>query len=56
MIERYLNSASPLCRTAILLATARMGLDERKHLRKRLRLTDSFEKLCLGFELEVPTR
>lgn len=48
MIARYLNAASPLSRTAILLATARMGLDERKYLRKSLRLTDSFEKLCLG--------
>jgi hypothetical protein len=49
MIARCLNSASPLSRTAILLATARMGLDERRYLRKSLQLTDSFEKLCLGY-------
>ncbi len=44
---RYLQAASPLCRTAILLATAKMGHDERKFLKRSLRLIDSFEKLCL---------
>ncbi len=47
LIARYLQTASPLCRTAILLATSRMGVDERKYLRRSLRLLDSFEKVCL---------
>ena len=45
-VSRYLSSASPLTRTAILLATARMGADERKYLKRGLRLTDSLESLC----------
>jgi len=47
LVARYLQAASPLCRTAILLATSRMGVDERRHLRKSLHLLDSFEKACL---------
>jgi hypothetical protein len=46
-VSRYLSAASPLSRTAILLATVRMGADERKYLKKGLRLTDSFETLCV---------
>lgn len=44
---KYLPSASPLCRTAILLATGRMGTDERKYLRQSLRLSDPLERLCV---------
>jgi hypothetical protein len=47
IVARYLQAASPLCRTAILLATSRMGFDERRFLKRSLRLTDSFEKVCL---------
>jgi hypothetical protein len=43
---KYLASASSLCRTAILLATAKMGADERKYLRQGQRLNDPLEKLC----------
>jgi hypothetical protein len=45
-VKEYVSQASPLCRTAILLATARLGGDERAYLRKSLRLTDRLEKLC----------
>lgn len=45
-MKEYLSSSSPLSRTAMLLATAKLGTDERKFLRKSLRLTDSLEKLC----------
>ena len=48
-ISKYLASASPLCRTAILLATTRMGSDERKYLRQTLHLSDALEKLCAVF-------
>ena len=43
---KYLASASSLSRTAILLATAKMGTDERKYLRQGQRLNDPLEKLC----------
>jgi hypothetical protein len=43
---KYLSSASPLSRTAIFLATEKMGTDERKYLRQSLRLNDPLEKLC----------
>jgi hypothetical protein len=43
---KYLGSASSLCRTAILLATGRMGTDERKYLRQSLHLSDPLERLC----------
>lgn len=46
-VSRYITSASSLSRTAILIATGRMGADERKYLKKGLRLTDSFEVLCM---------
>jgi hypothetical protein len=45
-IKEYVSKVSPLCRTAILLATARLGSDERQHLRKGLRLTDPLEQSC----------
>lgn len=45
-IKDYLNSGSPLCRTAMLLATAKLGSDERRFLRASLRLSDPFEKMC----------
>lgn len=46
-VFRYISTASPLTRTAILMATARMGNDERKYSRKALRLTDTFELRCM---------
>jgi hypothetical protein len=46
-VKQYLASASSLCRTGLMLATAKMGNDERKYLRQSLRLHDSFEKLCM---------
>lgn len=45
-IRDYLPAGSSLCRTAMLLATAKLGADERKHFCRSLRLNDSFEKLC----------
>ncbi len=45
-IKEYLNSGSPLSRTAMLFATAKLGTDERQFLRKSLRLSDPFEKFC----------
>jgi hypothetical protein len=45
-IKEYLATGSSLCKTAMLLATAKLGSDERKHLRKSLRLSDPLEKLC----------
>jgi reverse transcriptase-like protein len=45
-MPKYLASASSLSRTAILLATAKMGTDERKYLRQGQRLNDPLEKLC----------
>ena len=36
-VREYLSTGSPLCRTAMLLATANLGKDERKHLRTSLR-------------------
>lgn len=46
-VKQYLASASSLCRTALMLASAKMGKDERKYLRQSLRLHDSFERLCM---------
>ena len=46
-IKEYLRGGSSLCRTAMLLATAKLGKDERKHLKNSLRLGDSLEKLCM---------
>lgn len=45
-MKEYMNSGSPLCRTAMLLATAKLGTDERKFLRKSLRLNDPLEIVC----------
>jgi hypothetical protein len=45
-MKEYMNSGSPLCRTAMLLATAKLGTDERKFLRKSLRLNDPLEMVC----------
>jgi Reverse transcriptase (RNA-dependent DNA polymerase) len=47
-IRQYFASASSLCRTALMLASAKMGSDERRYLRQSLRLRDSFEKLCMA--------
>ena len=46
-VKQYLSAASSLSRTALMLATAKMGRDERKYLKQSLRLHDSFEKLCI---------
>ena len=46
-VKEYLSAGSPLSRTAMLLATANLGDDERQHLRKSLRLRDPLEKLCV---------
>jgi hypothetical protein len=46
-MPKYLTSASSLSRTAILLATTKMGSDERKYLRQGQRLNDPLEKLCV---------
>jgi hypothetical protein len=45
-IKERLAAGSSLCRTAMLLATAKLGKDERKHFSKSLLLDDSLEKLC----------
>jgi hypothetical protein len=45
-MKDYLPSGSPLCRTAMLLATSKLGNDERKYLKRGLGLTDPLEKLC----------
>lgn len=45
-IKEYLSSGSPQCRTAMLLATAKLGTDERKFFKKSLHLNDAFEKIC----------
>lgn len=47
-LRDYLTSGSSLSRTAMLLATRRLGRDERRHLRQSLRLNDSLEKLCIA--------
>jgi hypothetical protein len=46
-VKQYLSSASSLCRTALMLASSKMGVDERKYLRQSLRLHDFFEKICI---------
>lgn len=46
-LKEHLSEGSPLCRTAMLLATARLGSDERKHLRVSLGLKDPLEKVCV---------
>jgi hypothetical protein len=46
-VKQHFASASSLCRTALMLASAKMGSDERKYLRQGLRLHDSFERLCM---------
>jgi hypothetical protein len=47
-VKQYLATASSLCRTGLMLATSKMGKDERNYLRQSLRLHDSFEKLCIA--------
>jgi hypothetical protein len=49
-VKDYLSAGSSLSRTAMLLATARLGKDERKFLRRSLRL-NSFEKMCAESEI-----
>ncbi len=46
-LREYLPTGSSLSRTAMLLATGKLGRDERKHLRQSLGLSDSLEKLCM---------
>jgi len=46
-IKDYLASASSLCRTAMLLATAKLGKDERQYFGKSLQISDPLEKLCI---------
>ena len=48
-IKEYLSSSSSLSRTAMLLATSKLGTDERKFLKKSLRPNDPLEKLCPRF-------
>jgi len=50
-LKGYVSTASPLCRTAILLATAKLGPDERKYLRQSLQLSDPLERLCAQSQL-----
>jgi reverse transcriptase-like protein len=47
-VKQYFSSSSSLCQTALMLATAKMGSDERKYLKQSLRLHDSLEKLCMN--------
>jgi hypothetical protein len=47
-VKQFLPSASSLCRTSLMLATSKMGPDERKYLRQSLRLHDPFERLCIS--------
>jgi hypothetical protein len=46
VIREYLPTGSSLSRTAMLLATAKLGHDERTHFRRGLGLRDSMERLC----------
>lgn len=46
VMKEYLSGGSALSRTAMLLATAKLGSDERKYFRKSLGLSDMFERLC----------
>ncbi len=46
-LKEYLQYGSSLSRTAMMLATAKMGSDERKYLRQSLRIHDSFELICM---------
>lgn len=50
-LKQYLQTASSLCRTAILLATAKMGRDEREYYTRSQRLSDSLEQLCAKSKL-----
>jgi hypothetical protein len=50
-MKEYFSAGSSLCRTAMLLATAKLGKDERKHFGKSLRISDSLEKLCLRSQI-----
>src|ERR1700676_3095720 len=50
-MKEYLPTGSSLCRTAMLLATSKLGADERRYLRRRLGLSDPFERLCAETEL-----
>lgn len=45
-VREYLAAGTPLCRTAMLLATCKLGTDERVHMRRGLRLSDSLERIC----------
>jgi hypothetical protein len=45
-LKEAFSSAEPLTRTALLLATRKLGADERNHWIKRLNLS-SFEKFLL---------
>ena len=45
-VKEYLAAGSSLTRTALLLATCKLGKDERKYLRRGLNLQDFFEKIC----------
>ena len=47
-MKHFLQSASSLSRTAMMLATVRMGQDERRYLRQSLRLRDSLERVCMS--------
>lgn len=47
-LKPYLQSASSLARTAILLTSKKMGQDERRCWRQSLKLEDSLEKLCIA--------
>src|SRR5262249_9670390 len=47
-VKHNLQAASHLCRTAMMMATSKMGRDERKYLRQSLRLHDTLEKLCMS--------
>jgi len=46
-VKDYFTSASSLCRTAMLLTTAKLGRDERQYFGRSLHLSDSLEKLCI---------
>jgi len=47
-VKQYLGYGSSLSRTAMMLATEKLGVDERKYLRQSLRIHDSFERICMN--------
>lgn len=45
-LKEYFTAGSHLCRTAMLLASEKLGTDERSHFVRSLRITDQLENFC----------